>query len=69
MLRELLLCKSATATERNLAGRVLASQGSGGSQPQFRPMEMSGWAADSLSLPGGQQLILGIVWALFIRDV
>lgn len=43
------------------ASGVLTSKGSGDSQPQFRPVEMSGWAAGSLSLPGASSSS----WALF----
>lgn len=55
LAREPLPCRLAAAVGK-AAGeswcRGSDFQGSGDSQPEFRPMEMSGWAAGSLSPPG-----------------
>lgn len=58
VLRELSPWKPAAATGGKQAGGGLTSQ------LVFRPLEVSGWAADSLSFPRDQQLILSIVWEL-----
>lgn len=57
-LRELSPWKPAAATVEKQAGGGLTCP------PMFRLLEVSGWAADSLSLPRDQQLILSIVWEL-----
>lgn len=57
-LRELSPWKPAAATGGKQAGGSLTCR------LVFRPLEVSGWAADSLSVPRNQQLILSIVWEL-----